>query len=255
MEDITSIRQHEKEIVEDTDCNKEQLDEDLISAVKSRPALYDFRLPLKERGRKQKADLWREISVYLKGSYTPTDAEKRWNYLKDCYRKARNLLKKQQNIAQRSGAAGTSKSETIKSSFRYYNIMMFLNDTLEYRQTVTSLRKAIYDSKASTSSALNDTDESDEVLFINNELDCSSRSDFSFNTQSVNSKKRKNKQNVDESEKVLIEALKENVECNPIDGFLLRLGEGLRRLSYNKRSRLEIDFLQKLYEMEEEEGT
>ncbi|KYN12330.1 hypothetical protein ALC57_15502 [Trachymyrmex cornetzi] len=48
-------------------CNKEQIDEDLIAAVKSRPALYDFRLPLKERGRKHKDALWKEISEYLKG--------------------------------------------------------------------------------------------------------------------------------------------------------------------------------------------
>ncbi|XP_018360975.1 PREDICTED: uncharacterized protein LOC108759824 [Trachymyrmex cornetzi] len=47
-------------------CNKEQLDEDLIAAVKSRPALYDFRLPLKERGRKHKDASWKEISEYLK---------------------------------------------------------------------------------------------------------------------------------------------------------------------------------------------
>ncbi|KYQ53895.1 hypothetical protein ALC60_07188, partial [Trachymyrmex zeteki] len=47
--------------------NKEQLDEHLIAAVKSRPALYDFRLPLKERGRKHNDALWKEISEYLKG--------------------------------------------------------------------------------------------------------------------------------------------------------------------------------------------
>lgn len=149
----------EKETVDDTGCNKGQLNENLIAAVKSRPALYDFRLPVKERGRKQKDDLSREISIferynlyrftytlcyvqthitnyklYIIGLYTPTEAEKRWNYLKDCYRKARNLLKKQQNVAQGSGAAGASKTESIKPSFRYYNVMSFLNDTLEHRQ-------------------------------------------------------------------------------------------------------------------------
>lgn len=65
---------------------------------------------------------------------------------------------------------------------------------------------------------------------------------------------RRNRQAVDESEKALIEALKENVESNPIDGYLLRLGESLRRLSCKKRSQLEIEFLKRLYEVEEEEG-
>lgn len=68
------------------------------------------------------------------GLYSPTEAEKRWNYLKDCYRKSRNVLKKQQNIAHRSGAAGLSKTKVIKPSFRYYDVMRFLNDTLEHRQ-------------------------------------------------------------------------------------------------------------------------
>ncbi|KYN10146.1 THAP domain-containing protein 9 [Trachymyrmex cornetzi] len=95
--------------------------------------LYDFRLPLKQRGRKQKDDLWNEVSIYLKGSYTPSEAEKRWNYLKDCYRKARNLFKKRQ-VVQRSGSAGTSKSQLIMPSFRHYDSMTFLNDTLEHRQ-------------------------------------------------------------------------------------------------------------------------
>lgn len=72
--------------------------------------------------------------LYVIGLYTPSEAEKRWNYLKDCYRKARNALKKQQAIQQRSGAAGIPKSETIMPSFRHYNLMTFLNDTLEYRQ-------------------------------------------------------------------------------------------------------------------------
>lgn len=72
--------------------------------------------------------------LYVVASYTPSEAEKRWNYLKDCYRKARNLFKKRQALQQKSGAAGTPKSETITPSFRHYNVMTFLNDTLEHRQ-------------------------------------------------------------------------------------------------------------------------
>ncbi|KAM0737119.1 hypothetical protein ACS0PU_000212 [Formica fusca] len=79
---------YEKENIEEhTAQDTEKLDEDLISAVKERPALYDFRIPVKERGRKRKDCLWQEVSVCLKGLYTSTEAEKRWTYLKDCYRK------------------------------------------------------------------------------------------------------------------------------------------------------------------------
>ncbi|XP_039311441.1 uncharacterized protein LOC105206094 isoform X2 [Solenopsis invicta] len=44
----------------------ENIDEDLIATVKERPALYDYRIPVKERGRKQKDHLWQEVSNYLK---------------------------------------------------------------------------------------------------------------------------------------------------------------------------------------------
>lgn len=73
------------------------------------------------------------IKIFVSGLYTPAEAEKRWSYLKDCYRKARNTFKKLQNSEKRSGAAG-KKSQEIKPSFRYYNAMNFLSDVLEYRQ-------------------------------------------------------------------------------------------------------------------------
>ncbi|KYN03092.1 hypothetical protein ALC62_00047 [Cyphomyrmex costatus] len=46
--------------------NKQAIDEDLINAVQKRPALYDYRMPLKERSR-QKNDLWKKVSKDLNG--------------------------------------------------------------------------------------------------------------------------------------------------------------------------------------------
>lgn len=58
----------ENEAVEETVAyDKSKLDEDLISAVQKRRALYDHRIPLKERGRQKKDDLWKDVSQYLKG--------------------------------------------------------------------------------------------------------------------------------------------------------------------------------------------
>jgi len=51
----------------------------------------------------------------------------------------------------------------------------------------------------------------------------------------------------------LLKILAENKEPSPIDGFVLRLAEGLRRLTYKQRSMLEIEFLKRLYEIEEAE--
>lgn len=51
----------------------------------------------------------------------------------------------------------------------------------------------------------------------------------------------------------LIEALKEPTVqvTDPLDGFLSRLEEGMRRLPYRERARLEIQFLMLLAEKEE----
>lgn len=61
---------------------------------------------------------------------------------------------------------------------------------------------------------------------------------------------RKKSTCLDQCEETLINALKESKEPSSIDGFLLRLGEGLRRLSYRQRLKLEIEILSKLYEIE-----
>ena len=51
----------------------------------------------------------------------------------------------------------------------------------------------------------------------------------------------------------LIEALKEPITqtVDPLDGFLVRLGEGMQRLPYREKARLEIRFLTLLSEIEE----
>lgn len=47
--------------------SKEQLDEELISFVQQRPALYDHRIPSQERTKLKKRDLWQQVSNCLGG--------------------------------------------------------------------------------------------------------------------------------------------------------------------------------------------
>lgn len=51
----------------------------------------------------------------------------------------------------------------------------------------------------------------------------------------------------------LIEVLKEPVTqtIDPLDGFFVRLGEGIRKLPYRDRAQLEIQFLTLLAEKED----
>ncbi|XP_071576129.1 uncharacterized protein, partial [Temnothorax nylanderi] len=249
-----NIAQNRQEHTDDHDTEK--LDEDLISAVKERPPLYDFRIPVKERGRKQKDCLWQEVSECLKGLYTATEAEKRWTYLKNCFR---NIYKKKQNIVQKSGAAALPKNYEIKPSFRHYDVMSFLNDTLEYRQTVTSLQKSMYEEhqascsksnsipSTSTSDNLN-VDDDDLIPIINdNPTSLSSVSPAS-------SKSRKRKRiDLEDYEEAFITNLTQKTESNPIHGFVSRLAEGLHRLTYKSRCKLEIEFLTRLCQVEEDE--
>lgn len=61
------------------------------------------------------------------------------------------------------------------------------------------------------------------------------------------------KQKTDVLQTALIEALKEPTTqtVDPLDGFLARLGEGMRRLPYRDRAHLEIRFLTLLAEIED----
>ncbi|EZA47541.1 hypothetical protein X777_16210 [Ooceraea biroi] len=60
-------------------------------------------------------------------------------------------------------------------------------------------------------------------------------------------------QKSDALQAALIEALKEppTQAADPLDGFFARLGEGMRRLPYRERARLEITFLTLLAEKED----
>jgi len=62
---------------------------------------------------------------------------------------------------------------------------------------------------------------------------------------------RRHLNNTDELDRALLETLNTNIQSNPIDGFMLRLAEGMRRLAYMERSKLELEFLTKLRETEE----
>ncbi|XP_036141736.1 uncharacterized protein LOC118645208 [Monomorium pharaonis] len=66
-------------------------------------------------------------------------------------------------------------------------------------------------------------------------------------------KRNKKEENKKEAlQEALIEALKEPAtHIDPLDGFLIRLGEGMRRLPYRTRTKLEIRFLTSLTEMED----
>ncbi|XP_024876781.1 uncharacterized protein LOC112457779 [Temnothorax curvispinosus] len=168
------------------------------------------------------------------------------------------MYKKKQNIVQKSGAAALPKNYEIKPSFRHYDVMSFLSDTLEYRQTVTSLQKLMHDEQqasCSKSNSIPSTSTSDNLNVDDDLIPIINDNPTSLSPVSSASSKSKERKRIDleDYKEAFITNLTQKTESNPIHGFVSRLAEGLHRLTYKSRCKLEIEFLTRLYEVEEED--
>ncbi|XP_024866994.1 uncharacterized protein LOC112451568 [Temnothorax curvispinosus] len=334
IEDVDRINIDENYVVTIVENNptvvgKENLNELLIEAVRSKRGLYDFRhVPASERTTLRKNALWMEVSNILRGSLSPEEAKARWKYLRDNYIKARKKVR----AYIPSGSAATVANTNFKSRFQYYELMRFLDDSLQTRPTVSSLTDANESEVVTSLDTQNEQHESDAIAGSSTLQETSkfqlrhfkistsainkspqthaspyvpSRTPTSTNTsprsldsidvlsqtptptkdfpltsttnrvptrprttrskQSVQivdsidvyeppvAKKKKNDAALQEA---LIEAIRSGNEpatqpIDPLDGFLIRLGEGMRKLPYRNRAKLEIQFLTLLGEMED----
>ncbi|XP_039301705.1 uncharacterized protein LOC105204915 [Solenopsis invicta] len=116
--------------------NVTDYNEALINAVYARPALYNYRIPLKERTSLKKKALWNEVANLMSTMTGTSDVEfvqKRWKQLRDSYIKA----KKKEKAYVPSGSPGGGVQNKIV--FAFYNQMKFLDDTIEKPCTITSL--------------------------------------------------------------------------------------------------------------------
>ncbi|KAK4887478.1 hypothetical protein RN001_003749 [Aquatica leii] len=67
---------------------------------------------------------------------------------------------------------------------------------------------------------------------------------------STTTKKRKQDEK-QEFHKILLDALENPQPMQGLDGFLIRLGESLKRFPYRERSRLEIEIMQLVFDRDE----
>ncbi|XP_032689421.1 uncharacterized protein LOC116853455 isoform X2 [Odontomachus brunneus] len=126
---VAIIVEASNEIVSEDTSNEQystdHRDEMLINIVQTKPALWNFQIPLRERTKAKKKALWKEVENMLGGLLTMDDAMKRWKYLRDCYVR----YKRQINTYVPSGsAAQPSKKQKV---FRFYEVMQFIDDPLE----------------------------------------------------------------------------------------------------------------------------
>ncbi|XP_011880328.1 PREDICTED: uncharacterized protein LOC105568899 [Vollenhovia emeryi] len=103
-------------------------EEQLIEEIRKRPALWNFKLPLSERGLQAKKKLWEEIFTAMNGTMDIAIMKKKWKSLCDSYR----IHKNKQH--QPSGSAGTRKSSWV-----HFEQMQFLRDVQSETETTTNI--------------------------------------------------------------------------------------------------------------------
>ncbi|XP_039306452.1 uncharacterized protein LOC120358040 isoform X1 [Solenopsis invicta] len=104
--------------------------------------------------------------------------------------------------------------------------MTFLNDTLEYRQTVTSLKKSVVENQVSNiPSTSNATSNDNFDNFDDNGTLISDDNYTSISSVSptASTSKKKKRINAEDYEEALLHSLTKPCEPNPIDGFVSRL--------------------------------
>ncbi|XP_008208284.1 uncharacterized protein LOC100116323 [Nasonia vitripennis] len=258
---------------EPSDYQYSNLDELLIALVRERPALYDIRVPERERTKSAKQNLWYEISQQMEGCLKPDAAELRWKYLRENFLKARNKQRLKEELAEQNGLP-VPTARNGKYSFRYYAIMEFLSEPVDYQKSLslnnaikckTKLSSQIFhnNQRSSTNSLAkmvpktNSMNSTGTMVEHFDELDSEMQqnslgSPFSQETSEYEDSTNKSS-DMSSYDQIFLECLQKPIEKpSPIDGFLIRLGEGLKRLPYKERSKLELEFLIRLREVEEQ---
>ncbi|CAI6359481.1 unnamed protein product [Macrosiphum euphorbiae] len=87
------IRPKTTEIDGDTVRN-EALYSSIIGAVLKHPALWDHRLPLKDRTEIKKRKLWELVHLECEGNYDVTSIMNKWKYLRDRYAREKKSYKR-----------------------------------------------------------------------------------------------------------------------------------------------------------------
>jgi len=254
------------------------LDIKIINLVKERPALYNYRI---DRTREIKQALWQEISDGLEGQLNANAVSRRWRYLRQRYMKSRIKKKKREEKVKRIGLPPKSRKNK-KYFFTHHEIMEFLEETIthepgagriiypkDYKKVPkipNIIKRVVPIAPKPLAIQVNNTDLQTNLVATNS---VDNVGPFTFvhipsipspqnpveiiandNASNISDEP---KNTVTDYDKIFLECLQRPIEQpSPIEGFLIRLGEGLKKLPYRERSKLELEFLQRLYEVEEQ---
>ncbi|XP_018377996.1 PREDICTED: uncharacterized protein LOC108770781 isoform X2 [Trachymyrmex cornetzi] len=225
-------------------------DELLISIMFGKRALWDSNIPAKERSKLKKNDQWQEVYNLMGGVLNIKELKDRWRYLRDRFVKAHRAH------TQYTPSGSAANSKTIPK-FAHYQQMLFLTNTVTHAPTCTSLpttETARNEKEGECDIALNvDTVDAMESLTsppIRSDLSSSASSSAQMSNccrRNTSKKKRLSSSVETEFHESVLAALREPTEPvkqnDGVDGFTTLLGEGLRKLPYSRRARLQIKFL------------
>ncbi|XP_028044680.1 uncharacterized protein LOC105838180 isoform X2 [Monomorium pharaonis] len=239
-----------------------EADEILITAVQMRPCLWDHTINVKKRNTLNVSEAWLDVLKELKDyKFNLEDVKKRWRNLRDSFNKSR---KKKTLYIPRGSAVPTTND-----SFRHYGNMLFLIDKVKPRPTKSNISEKMSHSCGSSESFSISIDAN--VITIENPMEDIDKDDSlstSLSTSGINSnvsenssfiehtkRSRKKPEETVEFKKQLVNNLSEcNKSADGIDGFLVHLGDILKKLPYKERRALQKEILDSAYKAEERAG-
>ncbi|XP_036145573.1 uncharacterized protein LOC118646553 [Monomorium pharaonis] len=210
------------------------------------PCLWDHTISVKLRNPLTVKEVWLKVAKELDDKFEAEEIKKRWRNLRDSYKKAR---KKITAYIPSGSAASASNNE---DSFRFYDQMNFLYDSLNSRPNI--LQDFDFN-EVSNSDALSATNEQPIDMESIGETEIDSNS-FDHN-QLTKHTKRTRKQSADTQFKQSVAQILS--ECNKrdndgIEGFLMQLVKIMKKLPYRDRRILQIDIMNLAYKAEEKAG-
>ncbi|XP_071578822.1 uncharacterized protein [Temnothorax nylanderi] len=228
-------------------------DEILIEAVRNRPCLWNHMIPVKRRSSLNIKDAWEEVRNELNNNFKIEEIKKRWRNLRDCFMKA-----KRKNAAYIPSGSAAQSLEKSKDGFRLYEQMTFLNDCINTRPSTSNVSDHVDDSHANDGILLDENleDASCSMSIVNDDTNSTTlESGVNRSDNGCRGTKRRKDLSTDGSfQKDLLKISHTNKPPDGIDGFLLQLGDILRRLPYKNRRVIQNKILNDVFQAEEEAG-
>ncbi|OXU21362.1 hypothetical protein TSAR_000863 [Trichomalopsis sarcophagae] len=195
--------------------NQNTIDESIILAVEKRPALYDTKnVSAKDRNRLKKTTLWMQVAKELNQDLT--EVKQLWKYLRNRYIKTRSKV-----LAYKPSESAAKLQNDPKDSFKFYYCMQFLNDSTD----------PVRSGKISTTKQNKSGSRGRPRIILQ---------DMKYKYKYVTDAKKNYHE--DFGNKVL-DILKENKPLDGVDGFLIQVGECMRRIPQSERLPVQIQIL------------